>query len=213
VDTSRKAEILEAKMESAYIMKNGHLIIKVFFLSIFFTVCFALLGKTLNILAEQESAIAQGQSPELRKFSVSLDIRIHPQEGKLEPSVEFVLSDPRQRRAGWDSKTGKVILDIPGSSYETEGIDDAIEGGVGPETLILYLAKPIPGDYALEVIGRESGSYSLEIQAYDCEMNPSRAIFIDVKVTEGAVHRYEIKNSNIAGEMVEAHFIGGAGSP
>ncbi|MBW2005872.1 MAG: hypothetical protein JRI72_14985 [Deltaproteobacteria bacterium] len=190
-------------------MKKGRLIIRVFIFSIFLAVCFALLGKTLNVLAEQEAAIAQDRSRELRKFSGSLDIRIHPQEGKLEPSVEFVVSDPRQRRAGWDSKTGKVILDIPGSSYETEGIDDAIEGELGPETLILYLAKPIPGDYALEVIGRESGSYSLEIQAYDCEMNPSRAMFIDVNVTEGVVHRYGIKYSNIAGEMVESYLIGG----
>ena len=184
-------------------MKKQHFITKTFIFSIFFSLSLVLQYEPLKVIAENRGAVSQKEERAPSKFSGSLDIRIHPQEGKLEPSVEPLISDPYQKRSGWDSNTKKVVLEIPGSSFEKVGIDDDINGGRGPRTLILYLSNPGSGEYTLQVIGRESDRYSLEIHALDCEMTSSSVIFTQVMITQGAVHQYRIKYSNMAGSRVD----------
>jgi hypothetical protein len=123
----------------------------------------------------------------------SLEVRLHPQEGKLEPPAELVLTDPLGRRTGLDPHGVEVSQAIPDSSYERESLTDDQTGAPGPVTLVLYVAHPATGEYRLQVIAHTSGHYSLEIRALDRELKPERAAFKDVPLAAGGVHTYRVR--------------------
>jgi hypothetical protein len=138
------------------------------------------------------------------KFEGALDIRIHPVGEKLTPPAELLLIDPQSRKVGNDPRTSKTYAEIPNSSYERESIADDVSGAPGPETAIIYVGNPESGEYCLQVIGRESSGYDLEIRGYDCEMDPADAMFTNVTIQNEVEHTYLINYSNKKGSKIEA---------
>jgi hypothetical protein len=131
-----------------------------------------------------------------------LDVRIHAAEGKLKPAADLLLFDPQGRKTGKDSSARRTYTEIPSSSYERESLADDTGGAPGPETAVINVRNPAAGEYRLQVIGRFTGRYDLEIAGEDNAGEPSRVAFINVKVLRGAVHRYVINYPNSQGAKI-----------
>lgn len=145
----------------------------------------------------------RGNSTNEYEYNGALDIRIHPAEEKLYPPAELLLIDQKGRKTGSDPRTHKTYMEIPHSAYEEESISDAVTGTPGPVTKIIYIKSPEIGEYILQVIGKESHTYDLEIRGYDCELNPSDDRFMNVKLEKNSVHKYIIQYSNEKGSKIK----------
>jgi hypothetical protein len=106
---------------------------------------------------------------------------------------EMVVTDPQGRRVGYDPIQAITYKEIPGAYYEGYYIADAESGDPGPLTKELVIPEPLAGDYKLEVLGTSEGVYSLGIEAYDPELNPSIFEFLDIAISLGTVHTYAFK--------------------
>ena len=80
-------------------------------------------------------------------------------------------------------------------------------GDPGPETAIIYIQKPVTGEYNLQVIGIASSKYVLEIRGYDCEMNHSSVEFANVRINKNTEHHYLIRYSDKKGSKIDAALI------
>lgn len=86
--------------------------------------------------------------------------------------VEFVVTDPAGRKAGYDPRTGTTVDEIPGAVYETielgpsDGAVAGVESSVFPQMMI---PAPEDGEYTTEVIGTGSGDYTLQLVASNWE--------------------------------------------
>ena len=125
-----------------------------------------------------------------------LDVRIHPEEGKLKPAADLLLYDPQGRKTGKARSANRAYQEIPSSSYERESLSDDTSGSRGPVTAVIYVRNPAAGEYRLQVVGRFTGKYDLEIAGEDSTGNPSRVAFTNVKILSGNVHRYVISYPN-----------------
>jgi hypothetical protein len=146
---------------------------------------------------------AQKPGVEPPRFNGALDIRIHPQEGKLTPPAELLVTNPEGRKLGKDPFRDKTYGEMPRAYYEREGLDDAESGAPGPQSAIIYIGAPPPGQYRLQVFGIETANYTLEVTAYDREMNPSKAILVNIAVRRGRVNHYVIDYSNELGAKIK----------
>lgn len=128
---------------------------------------------------------------------------------------ELLVTDPQGRVTGYDPTTGQSYSEIPGSSYGIISIGDAESGEPGPPTHDLDIRQPVPGEYLVDVVGTGTGTYVLEINAYDPELNPSRAVFADIPITAGAIHSYSFNYTKIVGDEIEPSgaFDGGGQRP
>lgn len=154
--------------------------------------------------ADREADRAGGNSGRANQGQGQLDIRIHPVEGQQTPPADLILIDPQGRRAGRDPRVDQMFRDIPGSSYETEGIDDDVTGAPGPETLIIYVGNAMSGEYTLHVVGIADAAYDLELRGVNRELNPSTVRFLDVDIEADSDHRYVIEYSSEPGKRIEA---------
>ena len=79
--------------------------------------------------------------------------------------AEILLTDPQGRRTGFDATApfNETLLinevhEIPRSNYTIEGIADNTGGGEDePFYRELYVHKPLPGRYIIQIIGRQNG--------------------------------------------------------
>jgi hypothetical protein len=152
----------------------------------------------------RESDVTDGDAGRADQVRGQLDIRIHPVEGRQTPPADLILIDPQGRRTGHDPRIDQMFRDIPGSSYETEGIADDVTGAPGPETLIIYVGTAMSGEYTLHVVGIADGAYDLELRGVDRELNPSTERFLDIDIEANTDHRYVIEYSTELGKKVEA---------
>jgi hypothetical protein len=136
------------------------------------------------------------------EFLGALDIRIHSSEEKLHPPAELLLIDQQGRKTGHNPQTNKIYMEMPHSSYEEESISDAVSGMPGPVTYIIHIRNPISGEYRLNVIGKESSEYDLEIKGYDCQMNPSHETFLNEKILKNSEKGYTIQYSSKKGSKI-----------
>ena len=65
-----------------------------------------------------------------------------------------------------------------------------------------------PGGAALQVIGVHSGSYTLEIQGSDVELETSRKTFLDREISEGEIHLSLIEFDERTGEELAVTYSG-----
>ncbi len=128
---------------------------------------------------------------------------------------ELVVADPLGRLTGFDPVSGQSFSEIPGSFYTTISLEDDETGTPGPETHELDIRQPIAGDYEIEVVGTGTGTYDLEINAYDPDGTPSQAVFTEIPVFPGAVHSYAFNYSKTVGDPIEpaGGFDGGGQRP
>lgn len=72
--------------------------------------------------------------------------------------VELFVTDPTGRSIGIQPTTGLFINGIPGASYYHEGLQGEIK--------TLEVIQPIDGEYSLQVIGTDTGSYTIETRSF-----------------------------------------------
>jgi hypothetical protein len=153
-------------------------------------------------VAPMPAPITRDFAADLRpeEFSGALDVRIHPEGGKLEPPAELLLKDPKGRRIGVDPRRGQTFREIPHAHYEFEGIDDAESGAPGPQTGIIEIRNPAPGKYTLEIIGKASGYYSIAVRGYDRNLKDSTMVLDKAKITSGARRIFSFRYSDEVGK-------------
>ena len=129
----------------------------------------------------------------------------------LHSPAELLLTDPQGRKLGMDPATGQHFKEIPQSYYEYTAITDQETGFTPEPTKELTFAKPIDGEYFLEVIGTGTGDYYLEVQATDSNLEPSSVLVEQVPITSNGRHGYRFYFSGTANTPVEinADFKGG----
>lgn len=122
---------------------------------------------------------------------------------------ELLLTDPQGRRVGYDPRTGTKYNEIPEAFYEPIGLEDAETGEPGPYTKELEIPRPLAGDYQLDVIGTDTGTYTLEINATDPELNPSIEEVENISITPNEVHIYGFYYAKTVGAELEFKAIPG----
>lgn len=123
----------------------------------------------------------------------ALDIRIHPGEGRLTPPGELLLLSPGGKRIGQDPRSGRTYQEIPQAYYEYESIADAKSGAAGPKSGIIYLPNPANGVYRLQVTGRITGKYFLEITAFNQGRPPLKALSRPRQIRKNEIQSYSIR--------------------
>ena len=85
-----------------------------------------------------------------------------------------------------DPMRGSDFSEIPRGSYSTEAQDDQGRDGNGPKSKVLEICSPQTGYYQLQVIGRASGEYELDVQASNKEVLDSagRPMMLDSRVDQ-----------------------------
>jgi hypothetical protein len=166
---------------------------------------FLVAGLTSQVSAQvapMPAPITKDFAADLRpeEFTGALDIRIHPEDGKLEPPAELLLKDPMGRRIGLDLRRGQTYREIPLAHYEFEGIDDAVSGAPGPQTGIIEIRNPVPGKYTLEIIGKETGYYSMSVRGYDRNLEASTIAVKKAKMTPGTRRTFSFTYSDEVGK-------------
>ncbi len=116
---------------------------------------------------------------------------------------ELIITDPQGRRTGYDPVSGFSYTEIPGSSYSSFYLADDETGDLGPDTKEIDIRQPIAGDYQLQVIGTDTGTYALEIAVYDPNLNPSGSNFENIPISPGEGHSYGFYYAKTAGSDIE----------
>lgn len=79
---------------------------------------------------------------------------------------ELLVTDPQGRRVGRDPIAEIDYAEIPDAVYGSEGISDPTSSSPQSATeftKVLFVPAPVDGEYAVEVIGTGTGSYTLDV--------------------------------------------------
>ena len=102
--------------------------------------------------------------------------------------VQVVLTDPNSNQTGFDPVTGTTFLNIAGSSYTHEQIeDDNGDGTTLPDVGILEALSANPGQYNLVLYGTGDGPYEIQVYGYDSNGNKTGTQTFSGTVTKGSV--------------------------
>lgn len=117
----------------------------------------------------------------------------------LAPPAELLVTDPLGRRTGLDPRTGTVYDEIPDdTSYSVEELVDASgQGGPAASPVkVFHSPAPIDGSYIIQIIGTESGGYTLDILIHDELGGPAEEIISgDVETGNVAAHRMDFSSA------------------
>lgn len=91
--------------------------------------------------------------------------------------VHLLIVDPLGRRLGYDPRTDTWWNEIPDAGYETGSIASS-DGSTLPEMKILLIPHPIDGQYDVQVIGYDTGSYEIIIHKSDLWGNITQESFL-----------------------------------
>jgi len=114
---------------------------------------------------------------------------------------ELFLTDPLGRRTGIDPETNQFFAEVPRSSYVKDeiGADFEGEGTISP-VKSLDVSEPLDGDYKLQIIGTNTGSYVLTSDTVDQDGN-FRSILFEGITKEGIISTFNIDYSSVPGEL------------
>lgn len=94
-------------------------------------------------------------------------------EKKGPPTVGMVVTDPRGRRIGFDPIKQNGWQELP----EAEAfIDCDAPGGEGACQGLIQVCGPVSGTYKLEIIGTQTGIYSLHVAGISQAVNDERGL-------------------------------------
>jgi hypothetical protein len=134
-------------------------------------------------------------SAQTRIFS-GPDTALTPKPGMfiaLGSPAELLLTDPSGKRLGFDLATQTSYSEITGGVYSREANGDDSTGIPDPDPVkLIDLLGAVQGDYTLQLTGTGTGTYNLDIRAYDQNDNPSPASFLNMPVQMGQVITYTI---------------------
>jgi hypothetical protein len=74
-------------------------------------------------------------------------------------------------------------------------VSDPAGNRTGPEATDIHLPNPMSGLYALRVIGRKTGTYTLFLKAYTESGSTSDVRFPHMTIKNGEVHHYDVNFS------------------
>lgn len=102
-----------------------------------------------------------------------LEISYHT-EATGAPRVGVILTDPRNRRIGYDPLTSKTWQELP----QAEAFVDCEENGEALRNCqaTIQICGPVSGAYKLQVVAAETGRYSLEISGQSAETRGRRGV-------------------------------------
>ena len=124
----------------------------------------------------------------------------------IHPPADLLIEDSEGLKTGYDPITGVYYNELPRSSYESTGLIDLDTEERGPITKELEIMQPSAGDYNLYVIGTDTGTYGIDIMAYDPEANPSLKRFRDISITQGEIHTYGFYYPKTVGAGISIDF-------
>ena len=104
--------------------------------------------------------------------------------------VEFILTDPQERKLGYDPLTDTHYDEIPNSSYGVEELS-SFSSGETISWLLAYIKNPLQGEYLLKVIGTGDGDYTIETRKIFDTIE--KLPFIDGTIINGAVDAYTME--------------------
>lgn len=159
------------------------------------------------VLSARAESLHQTVMPreELEEATTSqLVFFIRTPEGQAVCPAEILVTDPQGRRTGVDPATRELLREIPGATYDEDGISVPARSpcGVPDEeelevTPKLVIQSAPGGDYRVTVVGKAAGAYTLDIDQYPTDMRqPSRSLqpgqgTIEMGQTETFVVRIE----------------------
>ncbi len=175
------------------------------------------MGKPLLAFLTEERPPATVAAPKRQmEDQSSLVIRLYASFAPKKPHLykdiatlaDLLLIDPRSRRVGKDPRAKKDYREIPFASY------DLLAAG-GAEMKEIDIRQPLAGEYQLQVIGTDTGTYDLAIWAYDPNHNESEKVFEDIPTSLGTVHSYGFYFAKTVGAEIEVSggFDGGGQRP
>ena len=93
--------------------------------------------------------------------------------------VELLITDPIGRRVGWDPVSGQIFSEIAAASYTEEGISDPTTDApqaAQHRSKSIWIPEPLGGQYALKVVGTDTGGYTLNAFVGDSHGKPEEKI-------------------------------------
>jgi hypothetical protein len=136
--------------------------------------------------------------------------------------VEVFVVDPLGRRQGVDPRTGDIYNEIPNAYYGSFDLMGPLVDPDGPDPeltpdspKVLDINTPMEGEYTLNVIGTDTGTYSADFTAYDINFDRSEAGVSDVPTALDVENVYKITFAKTAGSQIQVAggFDGGGQRP
>lgn len=117
--------------------------------------------------------------------------------------AEVLLTDPAGRRAGMEPTTWRALLEIPSTRYDSMPPLTQTDGDPEPGGLVkqLNLVTPQAGHYALQVIGRRAGTYSLTIKLVMPREESREAKLSAQRIREGEIHLFRFTYDDSKGPL------------
>lgn len=126
----------------------------------------------------------------------------------LASPAEFLIIDSLGRKLGKDPISGIVYNEIPGGVYFQEGISDGtLETPPSPhESKNIWIPEPVEGQYAVNVIGTDTGSYTLDSLTYDTQ-SQSHSQTITNNTQTALVSEYNLNFTPSQPENINIQFL------
>lgn len=124
----------------------------------------------------------------------------------------LVLTDPANRRAGYDPRTNLSLKEIPSSSGYEEYIEDPMEEGAGMGSNQIVINRPVDGNYQLTVTGTKDGTYELSIVAYNAAGEQSAWSQKGIAIATNTTNAYKLRfdKTSPTASLVSGGFEGAA---
>jgi hypothetical protein len=116
----------------------------------------------------------------------------------LASPAELIVTDPLGRKTGYDPRSGTTYMEIPEAYYKYEtNIDPSEENYTDDPHVykVFELYQPVDGEYLLEVIGLEAGTYTLYARMFDNEVNETSYEFSE-EIIAGEINEYQLDFSS-----------------
>lgn len=122
----------------------------------------------------------------------------------LASPAELLIVDPLGRRTGVQPISGNMYDEIPEAFYYSEALADN-NGGNGAVAYHAYkvfdLPKPVNGEYIIQVIGTNSGSYNLQVTNYD-DIGVASSATVSGEIEKGSTDFYKMTYTSDPGSPV-----------
>lgn len=117
--------------------------------------------------------------------------------------ADVLLTDPAGRRAGMESATWRAVLEIPSTTYDSSPPLAQMDGDPVPGGLVkeLRLVTPLAGHYALQVIGRRNGTYTLSVELVTPRALSRKTQVRAQKIRSGEIHVFRFTYDDNRGPL------------
>ena len=132
-----------------------------------------------------------------------------PLEGmtvRLYSPAEPLVIAPDGRKTGVDPASGRRYSEIPYSTYQLEGYDNAVTGEVteNKTKIVEILGRPPEGQYTVQITGTGSGLYSFDVETHDSNWQIlASGEITDVPIQVHEVHKYTMQYSATATQPLD----------